>query len=104
MLLNMQWDGFDGAHIQGHVLAAGAITAGGRLDQAACFITQGNGDAIQLGLGDIADVISFQRLDYAVVEVLNFLRRECIGQRQHGCAVAHRLETFCRLPPHTLGG
>jgi len=70
----MQWDGVDSAHIQGHVLAECAITAGGGLHQAACFITQGNGDAVQLGFGDISDMIDFQPLDHAFVELLNFFR------------------------------
>ena len=79
-LLKMQWDGVDGADIQGYVLAGSTVTAGGGLHQAACFITQGNGDSVQLGFGDIADVTGFQSLDHAVVKLLDFLRRECIGQ------------------------
>jgi len=73
-LFKMQWNSVDGAYIQGHVLAGSAVTAGSGLHQAACFITQGNGDAVQLGFGDIADVTGFQPLDHALVELLNFLR------------------------------
>ena len=47
-------DGRDGAQVGGDVLAGGAVAAGGALDESAALVAQGDGEAIDLELGDVA--------------------------------------------------
>ncbi len=48
--------GLDRAQVGGHVLAGGAVAAGRALDEPATFVTQGDGQAVDLELGHVTEV------------------------------------------------
>ena len=49
-------DGRDGPQVGRHVLAGRAVAAGRALDEAAALVAQGDGQAVDLELGDVAQV------------------------------------------------
>jgi hypothetical protein len=84
----------DGAHVGGDVLAGGAVAAGGRQAELSLVIEKGAGKAVYLGLRqNLGRFAQIEEARDARQKVAYLLLAEGIGQRQHGYAVAHFLET-----------
>ena len=99
-----QGNGANGAHVGGYVLAPVAITPGGALHQAAIFVTQADGQAIQLGLGAVGHLFHPKKLAHPFVEIRQFPVAEGVAQGQHGDLVTHLGKFLEGFSPHSLGG
>jgi hypothetical protein len=92
------------AQVRGHVLAAGAVSAGGTTHEAAVFVAQADGQAVELGFGGKRSIRVAGFLRDAVDESLHLVVAEGVGQRQHGHRVAHGGELAGRRVAHALRG
>ncbi len=89
--LKALWDRFDNAHVRGHVLAFVTVAARGRLDEFAILVAQAAGEAVDLGFRNDIERRAFaqaQKPPHAGAELLDFLIREDVAERQHRHAVA----------------
>ena len=84
-------DRFDNAHVRGDVLAFVTVAARGRLDEFAILVAQAAGEAVDLGFRNDIErraLAQAQKAPHAGAELLGFLIREDVAERQHRHAVA----------------
>ena len=98
-----QGNGADGAGVPGDVVPGGPVAAGGRLDELARFITQGDGDAVDLRVDDVFVRFAAQPSSHAVVELAQLLLVVGVVDREHGQGVLDLRELGQRGSPDALG-
>jgi hypothetical protein len=97
-----QRDGTHGAQVRRHVLARGAVAAGGALHEEAVFVREGDGEAVELELRGVFDRFGFQPFAHAAIEGSHVLLVECVGEREHRHAVLDGGEAIARRGAHAL--
>ena len=98
----------DGAQVGGHVFADHAVAAGGAALEDAVAVDQRDGEAVDLGLGDVADgrigkPVGFEQAPVAAVPGEQLVVVAGVGQREHGLQVAPLGELLERLTADALG-
>ena len=96
----------NGFHIAGDILAHQAIAPGGGLNQAAALIAQGNGQAIDLGLGHKGHgrvVRKRKKAANALLELPRVTIGKGVFQAQHGAGMGDRLKGAGRGKAHRMG-
>ena len=103
--MQAQGNGAHGADVGGDVFAGRTVAPRGRLDQHAVFVTQADGQAVELQFGGIAHFLqAFQPVAHPLIEGFDIFIGKAIAQRQHRDFMAHRLELRQGACPHTLCG
>ena len=99
--------GSDRAHVRGDVFAPRAVPPRRRHREPAAFVAQAHRDAVELGLGDVLDLLSFPEIEplaHPPVEVGDSRRVECVREREHGHLVDHLVERVEGSAADALGG
>ena len=99
--------GSDRAHVRGDVLAPGAVPPRRRHREPAGLVAQAYRDAVELGLGDVLDLLSFSELEpfaHPPVEVGDARPVEGVRKREHGHLVDHLVERVEGSAADALGG
>ena len=103
-------DGLDRAQVGGHVLTGRAVAARGALHEAATLVAQGDGQAVDLQLGDVAQLRGrlgrrgqLEPPAHAGVEGAQLVMAEGVGQAEHRGPVADLVEGRRRRAAHALG-
>ena len=95
----------DGLQVLGDVFPPDAIPPGGAHGEAPLLIDQLHRAAVHLGLGHVVELLGgAQKAFQPFVKLPGFSLAEGVLQREHGLAVAHRLEFVQGRGPHPLGG
>ena len=100
-------NGTDGAHVRGDVLAPRAVPARCRHREPPALVPQADRNAVELGLGDVLDLLPFPELEplaHAPVEVGDSRLVEGIGEGEHGHLVDDLGEPLERGAPDPLRG
>ena len=100
-----QGDGGNGAHVAGHVLARGAVTAGRGPGEDSVLVGQGDGQAINLDLGGHGElVVGHPGLDrHALCPLLDLIEGEDVLQGVHALMVGGRSEVGDGATSHAAG-
>ena len=98
-------DGRDGAQVRGHVLAGGAVPAGGTLDEPPALVAQRDGEAVDLELRDVARrrLVGAQQAAHARIERAQLGLVEGIAEAEHGRQVRDLGERRVRSAAHRAG-
>ena len=94
-------------HVRGDVLAPRTVPARRGDREPAALVPEADRDAVELGLGDVLDLLSFPELEplaHAPVEVGDSRLVERIGEGEHGHHVDDLGERLERGAPDPLGG
>ncbi len=101
---------FDRPKVGCHVLAGRPVTAGRALDKPAALVAEGDREAVDLELRDVAEVRRVLRrrrqpepAPDAGVERPQLVVTERVAERQHRAAVADLVECRADRPAHALG-
>jgi len=108
-ILDPQRDRSDRAEVLGHVLADRAVAPRGPPHEDPVLVDQGDGQAVDLGLGHVVDrrlldALLGQQPPRAGLPLAQLLLGAGVGQREHGQQVAHGREALERAPAHPLRG
>ena len=75
----LQGNGFDSAHVAGHVLTPFAVTPCCTLDETAVFISQADGETVKFRFSGVDDgLVRTQPVTHAAIEIRQFLFAEDI--------------------------
>ena len=99
--------GSDCAHVRGDVLAPRAVPPRRRYREPAGLVAQTHRDAVELGLGDVLDLLSFPKIEplaHPPVEVGDPRLVEGVREREHGHLVDHLVECIEGSAADALGG
>ena len=104
-------DGLDRAQVGRHVLAGRAVAPRRTLYEAATLVAQGDGQAVDLELGDVAQLQGglgrrgqLEALAHAGVERPQLIVVEGVAEAQHRCPMADLVEGRRRRATDALGG
>ena len=101
-LLQFQRNRTNRAHVVRHIITLHAITSRHRLHKLTIHIGQRNAQPVILHLRTNLEILSFQSLLHAVVEIAHLTLIICVCQRQHRVLVRHRLERLVQITSHPL--
>ena len=93
----------DGAHVERHVLARGAIAARGRAHEGAVLVGKRHAQTVNLKLTGIGDAAGAERILGALEPRVKFVQIHGIVHGIHACHVRDRRKLLAHVAAHALG-
>ena len=93
----------DGAHVERHVLARGAIAARGRAHEGAVLVGKGHAQAVDLKLAGIGDAAGTERILGALEPRVEFVQIHGIIHGIHARHMRDRRKLLAHVAAHALG-
>ena len=93
----------DGAHVERHVLARGAIATCGRTYEGAVLVGKGHAQAVDLKLAGIGDATGTERILSALKPCVELVQVHGIVHGIHACHVRDRRKLLAHVAAHALG-
>ena len=97
-------NGADGADVERHVFADGAVAASDAANQFAVLVAQGQRHAVELQFAYVIDVFPPAQFVYPPLPVAQFVFAVGVIQREHGRRMLRLHETFAGFAADALGG
>ena len=93
----------DGAHVERHILARGAIATCGRTYEGAVLVGKGHAQTVDLKLAGIGDAAGTERILGALEPRVEFVQIHGIIHGIHACHVRDRRKLLAHVAAHALG-